>query len=104
MDGRQIKMGDEVTVLVYRNKEGIAQIVSQAVSDDEMVVNVFLESDRDLAFVSEALEAARGAIDYHAGRPGLRKMLEDRIAELKKLEDEEEGEPPYPIDVGDIPF
>jgi len=99
-----IRMGDEVTVVIYRNKEAVGEVVSTCVSDSEIIVNVTVPGKEEAIYVAEALKMASSALDYHTQRPVLRKMLEKRIAELRDLEDEAEGEPPYPIDVGDIPF
>jgi hypothetical protein len=99
-----ISMGDEITVIVYRNKEGVGEVVSQCVTDEELIINVTTLDDQTALYMYEALTAAARALDYHMHRPILRALLQERIAELRSYEDEEGSEPPSPIDIGDIPF
>lgn len=99
-----IRVGDEVTVVVYRNKVAIGEIVSYARSEVELVTSVTVSGEEDTVILHEALSAAASAVGFHMERPKLRKLLAKRIAELKDHANEGEDLPPYPVDVDDIPF
>jgi len=104
MNHRGIWDGDEVTVIVYQNKERIGEITILAISHAEITAQVYTDNENTLISLYEGVSAALSAIKYHTERPKLREMIEERIAELKAgYEDGEEDDPPAPSTV-DLPF
>lgn len=99
-----IRSGDEVTVIVYWNKEAVGEITSEAVSDQELATQVYTDDERTLILVHEALQMASSAVDFHLQKPSLRRLIRERIDELKAIDDRREGEEPPSPTIDDLPF
>lgn len=96
--------GDEVVVTVRLNKEILLDVVLHVISANMVESKMYVDQEDKLVVAKEALAATLSTVDYRLELPHLRGMVQKRINELRALADEEEGEPPYPIDEGDIPF
>lgn len=100
----QLKMGDEATVIVYHKKEAVGEITIQIITEDEAAAAVYTDNTDTLAIVEEILNAALECVKFHTARPNLRKMLAERIAQMRAEIAAEESEPPSPTDDYDLPF
>lgn len=98
-----LRDGDEFAVVVYLNKFNIGEITGEAVSNNELTALIFAEDQKMFLLLYEVMSACFEAAKFHMQKPHLKKMLEDRIAQLKADQDDSEaGESPYPT-VHDIP-
>jgi len=105
MNHRGIWDGDEITIVVYQNKESIGEIVIHAISHAEIAAQVYTDNENTLISLYEATSAALEAIKYHTARPHLRELFEERIQELKDRIAEEKDNSPSPTDdLGGLPF
>lgn len=96
--------GDEVVVMFMWNRQPIGEVTHNAISNTELVTNVYTEDEKSLMLMYEAVGATYEAIKFHMAKPQLRKLVEERIAQLKAEQDDSEaGECPYPT-VHDVPF
>jgi hypothetical protein len=95
---------DEAYVSVRINRHLALDILISTISRTEVSAEVWGDDYVDLVSVYEALKAATGAVAHELEKPRLKRLLEDRIAQLKR-ESGEAGEdyPPAPP-TDDIPF
>jgi len=97
--------GDEAYVSVRINKVLHLDIIIAATTDTTVEAEVHGAADADLISSGEALKAASGAVDFLLERPRLKKLLAERIAELREEIAEEGANAPSPADgLEDIPF
>lgn len=99
-----LKREDEVYVSVRLNKTLACDVVSHVISHNEVSTDLFLNEDVDIIATYEGLKAALAAIEWRLQQPTLKRLLNERIAQLKREDEEAEGEPPYPDSLNDIPF
>jgi hypothetical protein len=105
MNKSGIRAGDEVTIVIYVNKASVGEVIINAISEDEVAAGVYTDDGDTLLTMHEALKAAAGCVDYHLAKPSLKKMMDQRIAELRDMIAGEEGEPPSPANgIEGIPF
>lgn len=96
--------GDDYAVIVLMNKVNVGEVTGDAVSNTELTARIYTEDQKTLMLLFEIMAAAFHAIEFHMQKPHMRKLLEDRIAQIRAEEDDSEaGEPPSPT-VHDIPF
>lgn len=89
--------GDEAVVMVLVNGVNLGEITHRAVSNNELEARIYSEDERTLFLLFEVVQCTYQAIKFHMERPALRKLLEERIQQLKdEADDSEAGEPPYP--------
>ena len=97
--------GDEAYVSVRINKVLHLDIIITATTDTTVEAEVHGAADADLISSGEALKAATGAVDFLLERPRLKKLLAERIRELRDEIAEESAKADSPTDgLGDIPF
>jgi len=96
--------GDDFAIVVSVNRVNVGEITGAAVSNIELTALIYTEDEKMLMLLWEVVSAGFHALEFHMQKPLMRKLLEERIAQLKAEEDDSEaGEPPYPT-VHDLPF
>jgi len=97
--------GDEAYVSIRINKALQLDIIVTATTDTTVEAEVHGASDADLISCGEALKAAAGAVDFLLERPRLKRLLAERIRELRDEIAEESARADSPTDgLEDIPF
>lgn len=106
MTGIGLRDGDQLVIGVLCNRVPIGEVVINVISTTEVEAGVYTDDASTLIVMSEALKSALNCIGYHIQKPTLRKLLNERIAELRaEIADEEDETPPSPADdLEDIPF
>lgn len=104
MKKRGLRDGDSAVVSIRLNKKSLGEIVVVTIDATQVSSHIYLESEDRAIELCEILMAAYGAMKFYLSKPALKEMIQQRIDELNTLDEEAEGEPPYPDDLLDIPF
>lgn len=102
MNEHGIQDGDEVTIIVKRNRKSVGEVTVLTINANEVSASVYLERPEDIFTLYEALQAGAEASKHHLHRPLLRRMLRRRIDELKE-EDRKRSEDYSPSPADDNP-
>jgi len=99
-----LQKGKRYEVIVYEKDAVLCAVEHVVISTNEVQTSVFVEDAQGLVTVREAISAALAALDFHMAKPAIRRMVEERIEELKAVSDEAgRDDPPAPL-TDDIPF
>lgn len=92
-----IRQGEEISVLLYRDREFLGACVITATLLDQCSVRLHYYDDDLLVVFIEAFATALGAAKFEVDKPRLRQMVAERLLELnKESEDGEGSNPPTP--------
>jgi len=96
--------GDEAYVSVRINRKMCVDFLIDTINSHEVACELWGDVDVDFIAVDEALKAALGGVAHQLEKPRLKKLLQDRIAQLKRESEEAEREDPPAPSTDDIPF
>jgi hypothetical protein len=102
-----IRAGQEIAVLVYRDQEFLGACIITPTTADQVGIHLHYYDDTELVVFIEAFSAAMGAAKFELDKPRLRKLVEERIAELNAQSEDGEGSnppPPPTASNGEFPF
>jgi hypothetical protein len=99
-----LRKGDEVYVSIRVNKHLEADFLITVLSSNETSCEMYADPETDIIRLREALQVSLGTVNYRMEQPRLKRLLQERIAQLKaEAEEVEEKDPPTPTS-NDIPF